>query len=285
MVSISTRTYQQVVQNAVKYLEKFNKNTYIAERLLIDRLDWTKTDFIRHLKDEMTDSIYLQYLDDLNQFIEGKPLQYIVGKEWFYGIPLKVTKDTLIPRPETEELVHAALKHLNQTVGEKPLRVLDIGTGSGAIAITMKSERPQDIVTATDISGAALDVAKKNTESLDLAIRFLQGDLLEPVSLETFDCIISNPPYIGFDEKELMDVSVLQHEPHSALFADNGGFSVYERLAYELPFYLKTDGCLFMEIGFQQGEKLQQLYQQAFPDKEVSIQKDINGLDRMLIVK
>ncbi|AZP03261.1 peptide chain release factor N(5)-glutamine methyltransferase [Jeotgalibaca ciconiae] len=285
MVSISTRTYQQVVQNAVKYLEKFNKNTYVAERLLIDRLDWTKTDFIRHLKDEMTDSIYLQYLDDLNQFIEGKPLQYIVGKEWFYGIPLKVTKDTLIPRPETEELVHAALKHLNQTVGEKPLRVLDIGTGSGAIAITMKSERPQDIVTATDISGAALDVAKKNTESLDLAIRFLQGDLLEPVSLETFDCIISNPPYIGFDEKELMDVSVLQHEPHSALFADNGGFSVYERLAYELPFYLKTDGCLFMEIGFQQGEKLQQLYQQAFPDKEVSIQKDINGLDRMLIVK
>lgn len=285
MVSISTRTYQQVVQNAVKYLEKFNKNTYIAERLLIDRLDWTKTDFIRHLKDEMTDSIYLQFLDDLNQFIEGKPLQYIVGKEWFYGIPLKVTKDTLIPRPETEELVHAALKHLNQTVGEKPLRVLDIGTGSGAIAITMKSERPQDIVTATDISGAALDVAKKNTESLDLAIRFLQGDLLEPVSLETFDCIISNPPYIGFDEKELMDVSVLQYEPHSALFADNGGFSVYERLAYELPFYLKTDGCLFMEIGFQQGEKLQQLYQQAFPDKEVSIQKDINGLDRMLIVK
>lgn len=285
MVSISTRTYQQVVQNAVKYLEKFNKNTYIAERLLIDRLDWTKTDFIRHLKDEMTDSIYLQYLDDLNQFIEGKPLQYIVGKEWFYGIPLKVTKDTLIPRPETEELVHAALKHLNQTVGEKPLRVLDIGTGSGAIAITMKSERPQDIVTATDISGAALDVAKKNTESLDLAIRFLQGDLLEPVSLETFDCIISNPPYIGFDEKELMDVSVLQYEPHSALFADNEGFSVYERLAYELPFYLKTDGCLFMEIGFQQGEKLQQLYQQAFPDKEVSIQKDINGLDRMLIVK
>lgn len=285
MVSISTRTYQQVVQNAVKYLEKFNKNTYIAERLLIDRLDWTKTDFIRHLKDEMTDSIYLQFLDDLNQFIEGKPLQYIVGKEWFYGIPLKVTKDTLIPRPETEELVHEALKHLNQTVGEKPLRVLDIGTGSGAIAITMKSERPQDTVTATDISGAALDVAKKNTESLDLAIRFLQGDLLEPVSLETFDCIISNPPYIGFDEKELMDVSVLQYEPHSALFADNGGFSVYERLAYELPFYLKTDGCLFMEIGFQQGEKLQQLYQQAFPDKEVSIQKDINGLDRMLIVK
>lgn len=285
MVSISTRTYQQVVQNAVKYLEKLNKNTYIAERLLIDRLDWTKTDFIRHLKDEMTDSIYLQFLDDLNQFIEGKPLQYIVGKEWFYGIPLKVTKDTLIPRPETEELVHEALKHLNQTVGEKPLRVLDIGTGSGAIAITMKSERPQDTVTATDISGAALDVAKKNTESLDLAIRFLQGDLLEPVSLETFDCIISNPPYIGFDEKELMDVSVLQYEPHSALFADNGGFSVYERLAYELPFYLKTDGCLFMEIGFQQGEKLKQLYQQAFPDKEVSIQKDINGLDRMLIVK
>lgn len=285
MEVIKVKTYQKVLQKAVKLLETSGLNTHIAERLLIDRLDWTKTELINHLSDEIPEDVYLQYLNDLDAFIKGKPLQYIVGKEWFYGLPLTVTPDTLIPRPETEELVHAALSHLNSVKGAESLRVLDIGTGSGAIAIVMKKERPQDDVTATDISPNALRVAEKNAQAYELDIRFLEGDLLEPVSLETFDCIISNPPYISYSETDVMDESVLNYEPHTALFADNEGMSLYERLAYSLPFHLKTDGCLFMEIGYQQGEKLQELYKQAFPDKEVTIQKDINGLDRMLIVK
>lgn len=285
MEILRKRTYQQTVQQGARYLELNNKHTYVAERLLLDRLDWNKTDFIKHLNQEVPEDIFLQYLDDLNQFIEGKPVQYIVGKEWFYGLPLKVNSDTLIPRSETEELVQIALTHLNKKVGTQPLKTLDIGTGSGAIAITMKHERNQDSVTATDISEKALRVAEENARNHQLDIRFLQGDLLEPVSLETFDCIISNPPYISYSETELMDDSVLEYEPHSALFAGNEGMSLYERLAYSLPFSLKTDGCLFMEIGFQQGEKLLELYKKAFPDKEVLIQQDINGLDRMLIVK
>lgn len=285
MEVIKVKTYQKVIQQAVKLLESSQLNTHIAERLLIDRLDWNKTQLIKHLNEEMPEDIYLQYLDDLNEFINGKPLQYIVGREWFYGLPLMVTSDTLIPRPETEELVHAALTHLIQNKGNESLKILDIGTGSGAIAIAMKNERIQDEVTATDISQAALDVAIKNAEKHRTEIRFLQGDLLEPVSLETFDCIISNPPYISYNETEVMDESVLNYEPHTALFAENEGLSLYERLAYTLPFHLKTDGCLFMEIGYQQGEKLKDLYKKAFPDKEVLIQQDINGLDRVLIVK
>lgn len=285
MGTTSYKTYQHIMQQAVKYLENSNKNPYIAERLLMDRFDWNKTDLMRHLNQNMPEDRYLQYLNDLNQFVAGKPVQYIVGKEWFYGLPLKVTGDTLIPRPETEELVHAALKHLYSLKGKESFHILDIGTGSGAIAIAMKNERPQDEVTATDISEKALLVAAENANHHRLDIRFLEGNLLEPVSLETFDCIISNPPYIGQDEKDLMDKSVLEYEPHSALFADNRGLSIYEKLAYSLPFHLKTDGCLFMEIGFQQGEELQTLYKQAFPDKEVTIQQDINGLDRILIVK
>ena len=285
MEVIKVRTYQKILQQATKLLEASHLNTHIAERLLVDRFDWTKTEFINHLNEEVPDTVYLQYLDDLNEFIKGKSLQYIVGREWFYGLPLTVTPDTLIPRPETEELVHEALKHLEEIKGEEPLRILDIGTGSGAIAITMKHERPFDDVTATDISEPALKVAQENANTHQLAIRFLQGDLLEPVTLETFDCIISNPPYISYSETDVMDESVLEYEPHTALFADNEGISLYERLAYTLPFHLKTDGCLFMEIGYQQGEKLKELYQKAFPDKEVTIQKDINGLDRMLIVK
>ena len=244
-------------------------------------MEWNRTDLLLHLKNKMSETAYLQYLKDLNELIEGKPLQYIVGKEWFYGLPLKVTPDTLIPRPETEELVHEALKQLE---GKENLNILDIGTGSGAIAIAMKANRPDDEVTATDISEKALHVAEENAVTHGLDIRFLKGDLLEPVSLETFDCILSNPPYISHDEEHLMDESVLKYEPHSALFADREGLSIYEKLAYELPFYLKTDGCLFMEIGFQQGERLANLYKRAFPDKEVSILQDINGQDRILMV-
>lgn len=281
MATTSTKTYQSVIQRGAMYLEKYQKQSYLAERLLMDRLGWDKTDLLLSLNNEVSESIYLQFLKDLNELIEGKPLQYIVGKEWFYGLPLKVTPDTLIPRPETEELVHKALTHLD---GKEDLKVLDIGTGSGAIALAMKSNRPGDQVTATDISTKALQVAQENASAQELAIRFLQGDLLEPVSLETFDCILSNPPYIGQEEIHLMDQSVLKYEPHSALFADHEGLSIYKRLAYELPFYLKTDGCLFMEIGFQQGEKLRELYKRAFPDKQVLIQQDINGLDRILMV-
>lgn len=283
MVATNTRTYQHVIKNAAHLLEKSQKSAYVAERLLLDRMDWTKTQLLLHLHEEIPEAVFLQYLIDVNQFIEGIPLQYIVGKEWFYGLPLKVTPDTLIPRPETEELVHRALGSLKEK--KNKLRVLDIGTGSGAIAIAMKHHRPQDVVTATDISEKALHVAAENAKTHDLDIRFLHGDLLEPVALETFDCIISNPPYIGYDEKHMMDHSVLYHEPHSALFADNQGMSLYERMAYELPFYLKTNGCLFMEIGFQQGDKLKKLYEQAFPDKTVTIEKDMNGLDRMLVVE
>lgn len=285
MEQSSGKTYQQIMMQAVTYLENKQLNPSIAERLLMDRCDWTKTDLMMHLNRVMDEQVYLQYLDDLNEFVQGKPLQYIVGKEWFYGLPLKVTQDTLIPRPETEELVHQALLHLNSKTDKDHFRVLDIGTGSGAIAIAMKHERPVDQVTAIDLSPEALEVAKENADQYHLDIRFLEGDLLEPVALETFDCIISNPPYIAFEEKHLMDESVLEYEPSMALFAENKGLSIYEKLAYELPFHLMTDGCLFMEIGFQQGEKLQKLYRKAFPDKEVTIQKDINGLDRMLIVK
>ena len=275
-------TYQQALQNGALFLEQNEKSPLAAERLLLDRLGWTKTDLLMRFAERITEQQYKQYFSDINEYVAGKPIQYIVGVEWFYGYPLKVTEATLIPRPETEELVQRALKCLE---GKGPQKVLDIGTGSGAIAIAMKKERPQDEVTATDISEEALAVAKENAEQLDVDIRFLQGDLLEPVQLETFDCILSNPPYISEDEIGLMDRSVLEYEPHSALFADHDGLDLYQKMAFTLPFHLKTDGCLFLEIGFSQGEKLLELYKKAFPDKTVTIEKDLSGLDRMLIVK
>lgn len=154
-------TYQQALQNGALFLEQHEKSPLAAERLLLDRLGWTKTDLLMRFADPITEQEYRQYFSNINEYVAGKPIQYIVGVEWFYGYPLKVTEATLIPRPETEELVQRALKCLE---GKGPQKVLDIGTGSGAIAIAMKKERPQDDVTATDLSEAALAVAKENAE-------------------------------------------------------------------------------------------------------------------------
>ncbi|HRK99852.1 MAG TPA: HemK/PrmC family methyltransferase [Trichococcus flocculiformis] len=137
-------SYQQALQNGALFLEQHEKSPLAAERLLLDRLGWTKTDLLMRFADPITDQEYKQYFSDIKEYVSGKPIQYIVGVEWFYGYPLKVTEATLIPRPETEELVQRALKCLE---GKGPRKVLDIGTGSGAIAIAMKKQRPQDEVT------------------------------------------------------------------------------------------------------------------------------------------
>ena len=157
-------------------------------------------------------------------------------------------------------------------------------SGTGVIGITIKKERPQDDVTAIDLSKEALLVAKENGESLHANVRFLLGDLTEPIKKEKFDIVISNPPYIGVDEKKYMDDSVLNYEPELALFAENEGLAVYQRLAKELPSILKPNGQIYLEIGFKQGSAVKSLFLEAFPTADVTIEKDMSGQDRLLKV-
>ncbi|MFL2100318.1 peptide chain release factor N(5)-glutamine methyltransferase [Desemzia sp. FAM 23991] len=275
-------TYREVLKWASSFLESSGKEGIAAERLLMERQNWTRTNFVLHLHEEMPSDVKRQLLADIAEYGGGRPLQHILGYEWFYGLKFKVTHNTLIPRPETEEIVD---RFLQQTKQKSSLKVLDIGTGTGAIAITIKKERPQYEVTATDLSAKALAVAKENAETNKVSVRFREGDLTHPVESEKFDVILSNPPYIGEDEKDVMDQSVLDYEPPMALFAENKGLLIYQRLATELPQLLLPNGQIYLEIGYKQGQKVKELFEQAFPNSLVRVEKDLSGHDRLLFVQ
>lgn len=275
------KTYREVLNWASSFLEAAGQEGIAAEILVRERLEWSKTDFILHLDQLIAPEIKEKWINDVKQHSTGIPIQYLLGYEWFFDNKFKVTSDTLIPRPETEEIVDKFLKE----APEKALKIVDIGTGTGVIAITIKKERPQDDVTAIDLSEEALLVAKENGEILQANVRFLLGDLTEPIKKEQFDVVISNPPYIGVDEKQYMDNSVLNYEPELALFAENEGLAVYQRLAKELPSMLKPAGQIYLEIGFKQGPAVKSLFLEAFPTADVTVEKDMSGQDRLLKVK
>lgn len=193
-----------------------------------------------------------------------EPLQYLTGEQEFYGLLLHVTSDTLIPRPETELLVEAVLAWAALQVG--PLRILDVGTGTGAIALALATHLPTAEIVACDLSAAALAVARDNAERLDLAARvsFVQSDLLDALTPEIdagglFNAIVSNPPYVPSTDAATMQTEVVDHEPHLALFAGEDGLEVYRRLIPEAQAALRPGGLLAMEFGFGQREALEVL--------------------------
>ncbi|MGX7420557.1 peptide chain release factor N(5)-glutamine methyltransferase [Carnobacterium gallinarum] len=275
-------TYREVLHGASSFLESQHLDGYVAERFLVERQGWTKTDLVLHLTTEIPTCVQQQLEQDVADFVKGRPVQHILGYEWFYERKFNVTKDTLIPRPETEEII---AKYLERNQEQPPLTVLDIGTGTGIIGITVKRERPEDTVTAIDISPEALQVAEENAQILGADIRFLLGDLTEPVGQEKFDRVISNPPYISEAERPLVDDIVLENEPHLALFAENDGLLIYQRLAKELPSLMNPAGEIILEIGFQQGAAVKALFMKAFPQAQVEVEKDLSGLDRMIYVQ
>ncbi len=211
-----------------------------------------------------------------------EPLQYITGQAEFYGREFIVSPDTLIPRPETEELVEKIITFLAKYSGGK---VLEIGVGTGCIIHTLALECPDYSYQGVDISEGALEVAKKNKEKYKLNnVSLYLSDVFQEVSLQKFIAIISNPPYIDVSEKNVMDESVLRFEPELALFAEDKGLAIYRNIAENLENYLLEEGQAFFEIGFKQGKVVQQLFKQYCPNREVSIHKDLSGNDRMIIV-
>ena len=218
----------------------------------------------------------------LSALLQHKPIQYVLGEAWFYNMKLKVNGHVLIPRPETEELVQLVL---NEEKHFKMPAVLDIGTGSGCIAIALKKDMPQAIVTAIDVSKEALLVAKENATSQQCVIQFLQVDFLDEsqwARLPMFDMIISNPPYIPITEKDKMDNNVTLFEPHKALFVpDDSPLLFYKKIAGFADKHLNPNGKIFMETHEDFANQTAALFLQQF--KEATIQKDIFGKERMVI--
>ena len=237
------------------------------------------TDFVFALQQEVT-AADKQFVEEIfQQLAAHKPAQYIIGQADFYGMQLKVDERVLIPRPETEELVELILAENPET----NLSVLDIGTGSGAIALALAKNRQDWSVTAADISQDALDLASENAKNQKLNIFFKKSDCFAEIS-EKYDIIVSNPPYISREDESEVGLNVLYSEPHLALFADEDGLAIYRRIAEDAKDYLKDGGKIYLEIGYKQGQSVPELFRKHLPEKRVRTLKDQFGQDRMVVV-
>lgn len=276
-------SYREVLARASSFLEQNQLEGHMIEYVFLQRKHWNKTDYLLHMHEPITAEDQKQIDEDMAKLLAHYPPQYLIGSEAFLDYRFKVTPDTLIPRPETEELVEKCLK-LTQKQANQALKVVDVGTGTGAIAISLKDKRPTWQVCAVDLSSAALEVAQENAQQIGVALEFILSDCLDEV-VGPIDVLISNPPYISQDEYELMDVSVRKFEPKMALFAENNGLAIYQKLAQQAQSKLAKDGKIFLEIGFMQGPAVKELFQAAFPKKQVSIHQDLFGNDRMIVVE
>ncbi len=245
-----------------------------------DVLDYSKIDIFMNGQEAIPSGLVARFFEILENLKESKPIQYILGKTVFYGLPLQVNKNVLIPRSETEELIHWIL----QDDGKKPKTILDLGTGSGCIALALKDQIKSARVYGADISVAALNVAKNNALDNDLQVEFFQFDIISQESLGfmKFDLMVSNPPYVRISEKEWMEKNVLNHEPHPAIFVEEEDPLIFYRKIVDLAEgHLNKQGRLFFEINEAYGaEVLQLLKDRGF--ENVTLKKDFNGKDRMV---
>lgn len=216
----------------------------------------------------------------------GRPIQYILGKAWFYGMEFIVTNDVLIPRPETEELVRCVVEDANRH--NESFSIIDIGTGSGCIAVTLKKLLPRCHVYAFDVSGEALAVARQNAEKHGCEIHFIQGDLLDEsarAKLPSCSVIVSNPPYVKRSESAAMHKNVLEHEPHVALFVpDDDALVFYSAIAAAGKEKLKPGGTVYVEINEALGLETCILFQKA-GYTDVVLKQDMQGKDRIVVAK
>lgn len=273
---------QDILQNIRKSLSGFYPDNEISGlvRLLIEHV--TKSSMPALLSDKNT-KITSEEVLKIDKIVERlqrfEPIQYILGETEFYGLPFTVNQDVLIPRPETEELVELIL---NENKESKP-RILDIGTGSGCIAVSLQKHLHESSVTAWDISEKALAVAALNSKSNSVNVTFNQVDILSDYPTNhSFDIIVSNPPYVLDSEKTDIHANVLEYEPHTALFvADNNPLLFYNRIA-DVAIQLLTDGGkLYFEINRAKGqETIKMLENKKF--SEIRLIKDISGNDRMV---
>jgi len=254
-----------------------------AELLLMRCLGCERSFLLAHPEAAIPTEHLEQYRHWLERRAANEPVQYILGEQEFFGLNLRVTPAVLIPRPETEHLVEAALQRVSEDRGPRqPLRVVDVGTGSGAIAIALAHALPHAELTALDISPAALAIAQENAarHGLSARVRCLESDLLAAVKDERFDAVISNPPYIA--DGEVLEPQVREFEPRFALYAGPTGLEVYERLIPQARGVLNPRGWLLLEMGYGQQAGLAHLLEDW---DEVSVAPDLQGIPRVIAAR
>ena len=248
-------TVQTALQQGARILEDAGIAVprLTAEVLLAHAMRVERVYFYAHPEQELRELEWLHYGRYLHERLGGKPTQYITHHQEFYSRDFRVTPDVLIPRPETEHVIEAALE-----VARGARRVLDVGTGSGALAVTLCLELGVE-TWATDISPAAAAVATSNAAHLNAPVHFVVGDLMDAIAGSTMDLIVSNPPYVPLADREGLQREVRDFEPHVALFAGATGFEIYERIVADAPRVLRPGGWLIMELGFTSLDHVQGL--------------------------
>jgi release factor glutamine methyltransferase len=253
-----------------------------AETLLLHVLGENKAWLMAHADETLPSDQGRSYIELVERRYHGEPIQYIVGETEFYGLPFSVAPDVLIPRPETEHLVEKSLELATHFPASNPqIRILDVGTGSGAIAVALARNLPQATITAIDLSAKALTIAGKNAARNAVMIRFLEGDLLAPVAGERFEIIVSNPPYVPVADRATLSVEVRDHEPALALFAGDDGLEVYRQLIPEAYEALIHGGYIALEIGYGQLPAITELLSNCGFEK-VEFVADLQGIPRVV---
>ena len=276
--------YRECLFSAKKQMVERNLSENAAMLLMMEITGKENHDLYVEFEEEIEQEILKEFNEKFARLLTGEPLQHILGYEYFYGHKFIVNEDVLIPRPETEELVANVLAYYDEFFNGQKVDVCDIGTGSGAIAITLKKEEDNFTVTASDISEKAVATAKRNAANLEADVNFLVGDMCEPLIENNIkvDILVSNPPYIPVDEE--MEHSVKDFEPHVALFGGEDGLKFYRIIFERSKYLLKEKSFMAFEMGYNQKENLTALAKQYFPNSKIEIIKDLSGKNRMLFI-
>ena len=247
-----------------------------AEVLLSHAIRQERVHLYAHPERELQEVEWLHYGRYLHERLNGKPTQYITGRQEFYGREFRVTPDVLIPRPETEHVVEVALQ-----IARRAKRLLDVGTGSGVLAVTLQLETGAQ-AWATDISPAAATVAAGNARRLGAPVKVVICDLMETIAAGAMDLIVSNPPYVPLGQRQGLQREVRDWEPHVALFAGETGFEIYDRIVADAPRVLGPGGWIVMELGFGSRDYVANLLSGW---RDVRIEPDLAGIPRVIAAR
>ncbi|MBN2604209.1 MAG: peptide chain release factor N(5)-glutamine methyltransferase [Bacilli bacterium] len=276
-------TYREVLNINEQYAIDNEKEDSGVKLLLLHFSNLSSTDLLLSLDKEIPEKVYNDFLYGVDRYIaKNIPVQHIIGYEYFYGHKFIVNGDVLIPRFETEELVANVLMYYDEIFNSEPVDVVDVGTGSGCLAITLDLEEKQMKVTATDISEAALKVAKENNDILEANVSFLQGDMLQPLQGKKFDILVSNPPYIP--DHEYVENLVIDNEPSVALFGGEDGLDFYRIIIRGASQILKDRYLIAFEHAYNKSKDIKKIIKKHLKDVEIIQKKDLQGKDRMTFI-
>ncbi len=264
-----------------------------ARVLMLYLLKEDQNYYVIHSGERMGDKALDEYFTLVDQRAAGKPVQYITGRQEFWKLKFMVNENVLIPRPDTETVIETAIELIIEASKNGNVKILDIGCGSGTLGVSLAHQFGKSSVTAIDISEEALTVAKKNAESNNVAnrMKFLLGDMFEPL-IPTglskigrgpkFDVIVSNPPYIKTDVIPTLQREIIDHEPVLALDGGSDGLTYYRIIAETAHNYMKKNGCIILEIGYDQAEEVCDILIRTWKYRDIQVTKDLAGLDRVV---